>query len=134
MDVNFYPGLRPQVTVPTTSVAEVAVQAAQQVAAPAQAGLGQQESFGHDAPAANSHAARQADLGEAVARLQGHVQTLHRELHFRVDEVTGQTVVRVVDADTGELVRQMPSQEALDTLQTTETLQAGSGLLLREQA
>ncbi len=134
MDVNFDPGLRPPVTAPTTSVAEVAALAAQQVAAPAQAGLGRQQSFGQDEPGADPHAARPADLGEAVARLQDHVQTLHRELHFRVDEATGQTVVRVVDADTGELVRQMPSQEALDTLKTIETLQAGSGLLLRERA
>jgi flagellar protein FlaG len=134
MDVNLDPGLRPQVAVPTTSVAEVAVQAAQQVAAPAQAGLGQQGSFGHDAPTADSRPARQAGLGEAVARLQDHVQTLHRELHFRVDEATGQTVVRVVDTDTGELVRQMPSQDVLDLLQTEQTMQAGSGLLIREQA
>ena len=122
MDVNLDPGLRPQVTAPTTSVAEVAVQAAQQ------------GSFGHDAPTADSRPARQAGLGEAVARLQDHVQTLHRELHFRVDEATGQTVVRVVDTDTGELVRQMPSQDVLDLLQTEQTMQAGSGLLIREQA
>ena len=134
MDVNFDSGLRPPVTVPTTSVAEVAALAAQQVAAPAQAGLGRQQSFGRDQPGADPHAAQPADLGKTVARLQDHVQTLHRELHFRVDEVTGQTVVRVVDADTGELVRQMPSQQALDALQTIETLQAGSGLLLRERA
>ena len=99
-----------------------------------QAGLGRQQSFGRDESGADAHAPQPADLGEAVARLQDHVQRVHRELHFRVDETTGQTVVRVVDADTGALVRQMPSQEALETLQTVETLQAGSGLLLREQA
>ncbi|MFP5463793.1 MAG: flagellar protein FlaG [Gammaproteobacteria bacterium] len=134
MDVNFDPGMRPPATVPTPSVVEVAALAAQQVAAPVQAGLGRQQSFGRDEPGADPHAPQPADLGEAVARLQDHVQTLHRELHFRVDEATGQTVVRVVDADTGKLVRQMPSQEALDTLQTIETLQASSGLLLRERA
>jgi flagellar protein FlaG len=134
MDVNFEPGMRPPPTVPTPSVVEVAALAAQQVAAPVQAGLGRQQSFGRDEPGADPHAPQPADLGEAVARLQDHVQTLHRELHFRVDEATGQTVVRVVDADTGKLVRQMPSQEALDTLQTIETLQASSGLLLRERA
>jgi len=134
MDVNFDPGMRPPATVLTPSVVEVAALAAQQVAAPVQAGLGRQQSFGRDEPGADPHAPQPADLGEAVARLQDHVQTLHRELHFRVDEVTGQTVVRVVDADTGKLVRQMPSQEALDTLQTIETLQASSGLLLRERA
>ena len=75
-----------------------------------------------------------ADLRVAVARLQDHVQAVHRELHFRIDETTGRTVVRVVDADTGALVRQIPSQEVLDTLQTIDTMQAGSGLLVRAQA
>lgn len=134
MDVTFDPGLRPQVAVPATTVAEVATRTRRQVAPSPKAGLGQQQSFGQDTPTTDPRAAGQASIGESVARLQDHVQALHRELHFRVDEVTGQTVVRVVDTDTGELVRQMPSQEALDTLQTIETLQAGSGLLLREQA
>lgn len=133
MDVTFDSGLRPPVTVPTNTVAEVAALAVQQVAAPTQASLGRQQSSGHNARGADRRPPQPADLGEAVARLQDHVQTLHRELHFRVDEVTGQTVVRVVDVDTGELVRQMPSQQALDTLQTIETLQAGSGLLLLER-
>lgn len=126
MDVNFDPGRRAQLTVATTPVAEVA--------ASTKAGLRQQQSSGQDVPLNDPHAAGHAGLGESVARLQDHVQTLHRELHFRVDEVTGHTVVRVVDTTTGELVRQVPSQEALDTLQTIETLQAGSGLLLRERA
>lgn len=125
MNVNFDPGPFPKVTVPTTPVAKVAAP----VARP-----GQQRASGQDEPSTAPHAARQADLGETVARLQDHVQTLHRELHFRVDEVTGQIVVRVVDTDTGELVRQIPRQEALDMLQIIETLQAGGGLLLREQA
>lgn len=87
-------------------------------------------------PASHEHspAASPADLGAAVTQLQDHVQAVHRELHFRIDEVTGQTVVRVVDTDTGALVRQMPSQEVLDTLKTIETMQAGSGLLMRAQA
>jgi flagellar protein FlaG len=74
------------------------------------------------------------DFGAAVARLQDHVQAVHRELHFRIDEATGQTVVRVVDTNTGTVVRQMPSQEVLDTLQTIDTMQAGSGLLVRVKA
>jgi flagellar protein FlaG len=74
------------------------------------------------------------DLGAAVARLQDHVQAVHRELHFRIDETTGQTVVRVVDTDTGTVVRQMPSQEVLDTLKAIDTMQAGSGLLVRVKA
>lgn len=134
MDVNFDPALRPPLTVPAVPVAEAAAQAARHVAAPAKPGLGEQQSFGQDAPAPQASTQRRADPSESVAHLQDHLQALHRELHFRVDEVTGQTVVRVVDADTGTLIRQMPSQDVLDMLQTVEAMQGGSGLLLREQA
>ncbi len=114
MDVTFDPGLRALTATP--------------------ADPRQRPTLDQQTPPADPRAARPSEHGEAVARLQDHVQTLHRELHFRVDEVTGQTVVRVVDTDTGALIRQMPSQDALDKLQTVETMQAGSGLLLREQA
>lgn len=114
MDVNFDPGFRALTVTP--------------------ADPGQRPTLDQQTPPADARAARPAELGEAVARLQDHVQTLHRELHFRIDEVTGQTVVRVVDADTGDLIRQIPSQDALDTLQTVEAMQAGSGLLVRERA
>jgi flagellar protein FlaG len=134
MDVNLDPALRPPATVPATPVAEAAALAARQVTAPAKPGLGEQQSFGQDAPAAQARAQRRAEAGESVARLQDHVQILRRELHFEVDEATGQTVVRVVDADTGALIRQMPSQDALEKLQTIDDMQANSGLLVREQA
>jgi flagellar protein FlaG len=134
MDVNFDPALRPPLTVPATPVAEAAARAAQQVAAPAKPGLGEQQSFGQDAPSAEPRAQRRAEAGESVARLQDHVQVLRRELHFRVDEDSGQTVLRVVDADTGTLIRQMPSQDALEKLRIIDDMQANSGLLVREQA
>lgn len=134
MDVSFDPALRPPLTVPATPVAEAAALAARQVTAPAKPGLGEQQSFGQDASAAQARAQRRAEAGESVARLQDHVQTLHRELHFRIDEATGQTVVRVVDADTGALIRQMPSQDALEKRQIIDDMQANSGLLVREQA
>lgn len=134
MDVSFDPALRPPLTAPPTPVAEAAARAARQVTAPAKPGLGEQQSFGQDAPSAEARAQRRAEAGESVARLQDHVQTLHRELHFRIDEATGQTVVRVVDADTGALIRQMPSQDALEKRQIIDDMQANSGLLVREQA
>ncbi|WP_372718324.1 flagellar protein FlaG [Immundisolibacter sp.] len=71
---------------------------------------------------------RSRDIGEAVARLEDHVQTVRRELHFRIDEDSGMTVVRVVNKDTGELVRQIPNQEVLDL---AEHLQDNAGALLR---
>jgi flagellar protein FlaG len=42
------------------------------------------------------------------------MQNLNRSLQFSVDETSGQTVVQVIDADTEELVRQIPAQELID--------------------
>jgi flagellar protein FlaG len=72
-----------------------------------------------------------AALARTVTQLQDHVQAVHRELRFRVDEATGQTVVRVVDADTGRLIRQIPDQNVLDLAAFLDSI---SGLLLRERA
>ena len=67
----------------------------------------------------------------AVTNLNERVQNLHRELRFRVDETTGLTVVRVVEAETGDLIRQIASQNVLDmhALRAPER-----GLLLHERA
>lgn len=72
-----------------------------------------------------------ASAAQPVTHLQDRVQTLHRELRFRVDETTGQTVVRVVEADTGRLIRQIPDQNVLDLVAFLDSV---SGLLLRERA
>lgn len=67
----------------------------------------------------------------AVAHLHERVQTLHRELRFRVDETTGLTVVRVVEAETGDLIRQIPAQGVLEMHAARDSKR---GQLLREQA
>ena len=36
------------------------------------------------------------------------------DLHFSVHEASGQTIVRVVDETTGEVVREIPSTEMLN--------------------
>jgi flagellar protein FlaG len=75
-----------------------------------------------------------ADADRGVTQLQNHVQGLRRELNFRVDETTGVTVLRVVDMETGQLVRQIPCQGVLEMMNWVDRMQANSGLLLREQA
>ena len=52
-------------------------------------------------------------VAKAAAQLQQFVQSMGRNLSFSVDETTGYHVVRVVNPDTGELVRQLPSEELL---------------------
>lgn len=58
-----------------------------------------------------------ADLDAAVARIQDYVQDSQRSLDFRLDEETGITVVSVYDRQTHELIRQIPSEEAVNLAQ-----------------
>lgn len=52
-------------------------------------------------------------VAKAAEQLQNFVQSMGRNLSFSVDEVSGYNVVRVVNPDTGELIRQLPSEELL---------------------
>jgi flagellar protein FlaG len=53
------------------------------------------------------------ELQNVVKRLNEHVQMINRDLQFSVDEDSGRSVIRVVNAETQELVRQIPSEEVL---------------------
>ena len=52
-------------------------------------------------------------VAKAAAQLQDFVSSMGRNLNFSIDESTGYNVVRVVNPDTGELIRQLPSEELL---------------------
>jgi flagellar protein FlaG len=65
---------------------------------------------GKEVPAA---ATDTAQISEAVTRINEIVQNVQRDLSFNLDEDSGQTVIRVVDSQSGELIRQIPSEEAL---------------------
>ena len=53
-------------------------------------------------------------LQQAVERVQEQVQTVRRDLQFNVDEESGKTVIKVMDSQTGETIRQIPSEEMLE--------------------
>ena len=55
-----------------------------------------------------------ADLKVEVAKVNEYVQTVQRDLHFSVDEELDRTVVRVVDSDSGEVIRQIPEDIFLE--------------------
>ncbi len=71
-----------------------------------------------------TEAARE-ELGDAVTRLNEYVQNVQRDLQFEVDNELGQTIVRVVDQQTQEVIRQIPDEVALrlaEKLQQDEPL------------
>jgi len=53
------------------------------------------------------------ELREIVTQLNEGVQQIQRDLLFSVDDSSGRTIVRVVNAETEEVVRQMPTEEVL---------------------
>ena len=57
------------------------------------------------------------DINDAVREINQYVQSEQRELQFTIDEDSGQTVIKVIDAQTKELVRQIPGEEALNVAQ-----------------
>lgn len=69
--------------------------------------------------------AQRAELDDAVSQLNDYVQNVQRDLQFEVDNESGQTIVRVVDQQTQEVVRQMPDEVAMrlaEKLQQDEPL------------
>ena len=54
---------------------------------------------------------------QAVAKLNDYVQNTERKLEFQVDDDSGETVVRVYDKMSDELIRQIPNEEALELAQ-----------------
>jgi flagellar protein FlaG len=63
-------------------------------------------------------AASEAEISRAVTQLNEYVQTIHRELEFSVDEASGHTVIRVLDALSGRVIRQIPGDEVLALAKT----------------
>ena len=76
-------------------------------------------------------AATSSEVKEAVSRLNNYVQNLRRDLQFRVDENSDRVIVTVVDSESGEVIRQIPSEEVLAVAQN---LQQAHGLLVNERA
>lgn len=64
-------------------------------------------------------------LDDAVSQLNDYVQNVQRDLQFEVNNDLGQTVVRVVDQQTQEVIRQIPDEVAVrlaENLQQEEPL------------
>ncbi len=66
-------------------------------------------------PVGQSDLGQKSQLEKAVSDINDYVQTVNRELQFRVDEALplGRSVVTVVDSDTQEVIREFPSEQAL---------------------
>ena len=68
---------------------------------------------GKAVPQQASQSTSTAELREAVTKINDFVQNVNRDVRFSMDEGSGRTVIRVLDTDSGDLVRQIPNDEVL---------------------
>lgn len=57
---------------------------------------------------------------EIAGRIESYLKGVNRALEFRVDAASGRTVVTVRDAESGDLIRQIPNEEVLRFAQLAE--------------
>ena len=75
--------------------------------------------------------AEQEPLENVVSNLNQLVRDLHRELQFSVDEDSGDTVIKVIDSKTDEVLRQIPSEEVM---RLRQRLEEAAGVIFQDSA
>lgn len=65
------------------------------------------------------------ELEKAVESINDFLQSSKRSLEFSVDEISGRTVIKVMDAEREEVIRQIPPETALELMQK---LRDGDGM------
>ncbi|MCA7086449.1 flagellar protein FlaG [Cupriavidus sp. DB3] len=83
-------------------------------------------------PAVEGEAGEAAvDIRQAIGELTEVLRTTSIGLRFEIDEVTHRVVTKVIDKETGELIRQMPTEEVLRFARALDRLQ---GMFVRQAA
>jgi len=71
------------------------------------------------------------DLSAAVKKMNESLPASAQSLQFSIDEDSKDIVVKVIDQNTKEVVRQIPTEEALDIAKSLDKMR---GLLIRQTA
>jgi flagellar protein FlaG len=71
------------------------------------------------------------ELSQSIQQLNDQIQKFNRDLQFVTDEATGKRVVKVIDRNTGALIRQIPPEEILRIMQNIDNM---SGLIFNNKA
>lgn len=111
-------------TARTTDTATPAAAPAPTSAKPAQAGASTDQSQRVDEPS-------REEVTDALKHINEAMQSGNTRLEFSLDDDTSQTIVKIVDQNTKEVVRQIPSVEALAI---SKSLNKMAGLFINQQA
>ncbi|GAA0857147.1 flagellar protein FlaG [Aliiglaciecola litoralis] len=67
------------------------------------------------------------NIEKAVSEISDFLQATNRQLSFSVDEKSERQVVKVTDSESGEVIRQIPSEEVLALSERIKELQSDVG-------
>ena len=71
------------------------------------------------------------ELNKVVEEINDFIKPINNSLQFSIDRDSGTTVVKVIDTDTDEMIKQIPSEEMLALAKAIGQLK---GLLVKQQA
>lgn len=80
---------------------------------------------------ASPSALERRTVEEATRKVQKAVSALNSSLQFQIDDETEKLVIKIVDTNTQEVIKQIPPQVVLEIAKALDKLQ---GLLVREKA
>jgi len=80
---------------------------------------------------ATPSSATSEQVKDAVKSMNDFVHSINSSLNFSVDKDSGETVVKVMDVDTKEVIKQIPSEEMLAIAKAVDKLK---GLLVQQKA
>jgi len=70
------------------------------------------------------------DLEKSVKEINAQLESLNRSIQFNIDDKTKDVVVKIVDKDSGEIIRQIPPEGVLRLRERLEDL---TGLIVEEK-
>ena len=71
------------------------------------------------------------EVKQAVEKIAEFVSSRQSELSFSIDDASGSQIVKIMDIQTKQVIRQFPSEEAVAIARALDKLQ---GLLIRDKA
>jgi flagellar protein FlaG len=78
-----------------------------------------------------AEAPKMGDVENAIKKINDAMKAMSRNLEFSIDSDSNRPVVKVVDQETNEVIRQMPTPEAIEIAKALDQLQ---GMLVQHKA
>jgi flagellar protein FlaG len=75
-----------------------------------------------------------AQLQNAVDHINEAMRQSNSNVEFTIDKDTKQTIIKVIESSTGDVIRQYPSEEVLAIARAIDRMQQQQGLLIKQEA